>query len=108
MVLACHWDQASTRRLAFEVITFSAFTDAISRLSMMSLVLAISTWFVTRSGMATISQKAVVFIATEMLADKRSAFSAGFALATAVNASMSPMIVPRSPRRVAMFEARAT
>ncbi len=60
------------------------------------------------SGMATIRPNAVVFIATEMLADSRSAFSAGFALATAVNAWMRPMIVPSSPSRVAMLDASAT
>ena len=38
------------------------------------------------SGIATMSPNAVVFIATEILADSKSAFSAGFAFATAVNA----------------------
>ena len=53
--------------------------------------------------MATMRPKAVVFIATEMLAESRSALSAGFAVATAVNALMRPTIVPSSPSSVAMF-----
>ena len=76
---------------------------------MIWLVLAVNTELVTSSGIATISPNAVVFIATEMLADSRAAFSAGFALATAVNAEIRPMIVPSSPSSVAMLEAsRAT
>jgi hypothetical protein len=89
-------------------ITLSAFTEAISRLSTIAPVLAVRIAWVTRSGMATISPKAVVFIATEMLADSRSAFSAGLALATAVNAWIRPMMVPSNPSSVAMLEASAT
>ena len=40
-----------------------------------------------------------MFIATEMLAESRSAFSAGFAVATAVNALMRPTIVPSKPEQ---------
>ena len=55
------------------------------------------------SGIATIRPNAVVFIATEILADNRSAFSAGFADATAVNALIRPMIVPSKPSNVAIL-----
>jgi hypothetical protein len=90
------------------VITFSALTEAISRLSTISPVLAVSTECVTSNGIAAISPKAVVFIATEMLAESRSAFSAGLAFATAVNAWIRPMIVPSRPSSVAMFAPSAT
>ncbi len=63
-----------------------ALTEAISRLTTISPVFEVSTVLVISSGIATISPKAVVFMATEMLAESRSAFSAGFALATAVKA----------------------
>jgi hypothetical protein len=75
---------------------------------MISPALAVSTVCTMSSGIATIRPKAVVFIATEMLADRRSAFSAGFALATAVNAWIRPMIVPSRPSSVAMLDASAT
>ena len=54
------------------------------------------------------SPKAVVFMATDILADNRSAFSAGLAFATAVNASINPIMVPSRPSSVAMFENNAT
>ena len=54
-------------------------------------------------GIAAIRPKAVVFMATEMEADNRSAFCAGSALATAVNALIRPRIVPSRPSRVAML-----
>ena len=57
--------------------------------------------------MPAIKPKAVVFIATEILADSKSALSAGLALATAVKASIRPMIVPSRPSKVQMFENRA-
>ena len=47
-------------------------------------------------------------MATEMLAGSRSAFSVGFALETAVKASISPMMVPNSPSRMAILASRAT
>ena len=50
---------------------------------------------------------AVVFIATEVLADRKSALSAGFAFDTAVNARIRPMIVPSSPSKVAIFASVA-
>ena len=62
------------------------FTEAISRLSTSSVVLVCSTAWISTSGTATIRPKAVQFIATEMLADSRFAFSAGFTVATAANA----------------------
>jgi len=46
---------------------------------------------------------AVQFIPIEILRDRSSAFSAGFAFETAVNASIKPMIVPKRPINVAMF-----
>ena len=49
------------------------------------------------------SPNAVVFIATEILADSMSALSAGFAFETAVKALISPIIVPNSPSSVAML-----
>ena len=51
---------------------------------------------------------AVVIIATDMLTESRLAFSARFALATAVKAAISPLAVPSSPSRVAIFENSAT
>jgi hypothetical protein len=51
---------------------------AASRLSTISLVRACRKAWMSRKGMATISAKAVLFMATEMLADSISAFSAGF------------------------------
>ncbi len=54
----------------------------------------------SRNGIATIRANAVLFIAIEMLADKSSAFSAGFTCATAVNALIRPMMVPSRPTSV--------
>ena len=53
--------------------------------------------------MATIKPNAVVFMATEIEADSRSAFSAGLTLATAVKPLIRPMMVPSRPSRVAML-----
>ncbi len=53
----------------------------------------------TSSGTAVIRPNAVQFIATEMLADSRLAFSAGLTVATALNALMRPMTVPSSPQQ---------
>ena len=55
------------------------------------------------SGIATMRPNAVQFMPIEIDADKSSAFSAGSALDTAVNASMRPMIVPSRPINVDMF-----
>ena len=85
------------------VVRLANRTVIISRLSTNSLVLVWTTAWASNNGMATIRPNAVVFIATEILADNNSAFSAGLALETAVNASMRPMIVPSSPSRVARF-----
>ena len=49
-----------------------------------------------------------VSVVTSYLADSRLAFSAGFALATAVKASINPIMVPRSPSNVAILENIAT
>ena len=82
---------------------FRNFTAAISRLSTIWVVLDCSTEYTSNNGIATISPNAVVFMATEMLDDSSSAFSAGLAWATAVNAWIRPMMVPSSPSRVAML-----
>src|SRR5690606_23321022 len=89
---------ASPRR---STIVFRNLTEAISRLSTSSVVLVWSRACTSSSGIATIRPKAVVFIATEIDAESRSAFSAGLALETAVNAWMRPTIVPSRPRSVA-------
>ena len=47
--------------------------------------------------MATNKPEAVLFIATEMAAASKLAFSAGFAVATALNAPMRPVMVPSKP-----------
>ncbi len=47
--------------------------------------------------MATPNPEAVLFIATEMAEASRLAFSAGFAVATALNAPMRPVMVPSRP-----------
>ena len=89
------------------LMAFRALTDAISRLSTIWPVVEVSLACISSIGIAAIRPKAVVFIATEILAESRSAFSAGLALATAVNAATRPMMVPSSPSRVAMLESRA-
>ena len=67
-------------------MAFRNFTEAISRLSISSVVLVCSTACMRRSGTAVIRPKAVQFIATEMLADSRFAFCAGSMVATAAKA----------------------
>ena len=79
------------------VIAFRNFTEAISRLSTIEVVFDCSTECTSSSGIATIRPNAVVFIATEIDADSRSARSAGLAFETAWNAWIRPMIVPSSP-----------
>ncbi len=82
-------------------------TTAISKLSTIALVLLCSIECMSNSGIATIKPNAVVFIASEMLCDNSVAFSAGSALATAVNAAIKPMIVPSNPSKVAMLATRS-
>ena len=53
--------------------------------------------------MATNRPDAVLFIATEMLAASRLAFSAGFAVAIDANAEIRPMTVPSRPVSMPMF-----
>ena len=69
----------------------------------MALVLLCNMEWINSSGIAAIKPNAVVFIASEMLCDNSVAFSAGSALATAVNAAIKPMIVPSNPSKVAML-----
>src|SRR5579862_5930180 len=76
-------------------------TDAISRLSIVSVVLVWSQAWISSNGTALMSPNAVQFIATEILADSRLAFSAGLTVATAAKALIRPMTVPSSPSRVA-------
>src|SRR6185437_2463967 len=83
------------------VMAFRNFTEAISRLSISSVVLVCRKAWTNSSGTAVIRPNAVQFIATEMLADNRLAFSAGLMVATAANARMRPMTVPSRPSRVA-------
>src|SRR6185437_1715190 len=94
--------------VARSVTAFRNFTEAISRLSISSVVFVWMTAWINSSGTAVIRPKAVQFIATEMLADSRLAFSAGFTVATAANALMRPTTVPSSPSSVATFANVAT
>ncbi len=73
---------------------------AASRLSTISVVCAVRNAWISRNGIATVSAKKVLFMATEMLADSSSAFSAGLTCATAVNAWIRPLMVPSRPTRV--------
>src|SRR5450432_193 len=83
------------------VMAFRNLTDAISRLSISSVVLVCRNAWMNSSGTAVISPNAVQFMATEIEADSRLAFSAGLTVATAWKARMRPMTVPSSPSRVA-------
>src|SRR5580698_2800825 len=94
-------DQAAAGAACRSVIAFRNFTEAISRLSISSVVLVCSQAWMNNSGTAVIRPKAVQFIATEMLAESRLAFSAGLTVATAANARIRPITVPSSPSRVA-------
>ena len=58
---------------------------------------------ISNKGIPTIKPNAVVFIATDIFADKISALSAGFASAIEVNAPIKPIIVPSKPSKVAIF-----
>jgi len=84
-------------------IRLTNFTEAISILSTISVVLVCKKVNINKSGIAAIKPNAVVFMATEILADNKLAFSEGSTLATAVNALISPIIVPNSPNKVAML-----
>src|SRR5277367_6178777 len=68
------------------VMEFRNFTDAISRLSISDVVLDSRNMCAVSSVIATANPDAVLFMATEMAAASRLAFSAGFAVATAPNA----------------------
>src|SRR5262249_11714074 len=85
------------------VMAFRNLTEAISRLSMSSVVLVCSQAWMKSSGTAVIRPKAVQFIATEMLADSGFAFWAGWRAATAANARIRPITVPSRPSSVARF-----
>src|ERR1700724_2445321 len=93
--------QAAAGAVCRSVIALRNLTDAISRLSISSVVRVCSQAWMNSSGTAVIRPKAVQFIATEMLADSRLAFSAGLTVATAANAAIRPITVPSSPSNVA-------
>src|SRR5215471_6824078 len=93
--------QAAAGAVCRSVIALRNFTDAISRLSMRPVVLVCRYAWMNSSGTAVMRPNAVQFIATEMLADSRFAFSAGLIVATAANARIRPMTVPSRPSRVA-------
>ena len=79
------------------VTEFRNFTDAISRLSIRAVVFDSRNMCDRSSVIATNNHEAVLFMATEIAAASRLAFSAGFAVATALNAPINPMMVPSSP-----------
>src|SRR5271154_2372897 len=79
------------------VMEFRNFTDAISRLSISEVVLDSRNMCDSNSVMATPRPDAVLFIATEIAAASKLAFSAGLAVATALKALMRPMMVPSNP-----------
>src|ERR1700733_462144 len=90
---ACAWAGSDWR----SVMEFKNFTDAISRLSIRDVVLDSRNMCAVRSVMATASPEAVLFIATEIAAASKLAFSAGFAVATALKAPIKPVMVPSRP-----------
>src|SRR5438045_7251036 len=90
--------QAAAGALCRSVIALRNLTDAISRLSISSVVLVCSHAWMNSSGTAVMRPKAVQFIATEMLADSRFAFSAGLTVATAAKARIQPIPVTRRTR----------
>jgi len=85
------------------VIAFRNLTDAVSRLLISSVVFVCRSAWTNTIGTAVIRPKAVQFMASEMLADSRFAFSAGFTVATAANAWIRPLTVPSRPSSVARF-----
>src|SRR6185369_1032085 len=94
-------------RLVKVEIVLSALTDAISRLFTIWPVVVVKRAWSSSRGIAVIRPKAVQFMASEMLAASRAAFSAGLAVATAAKAVIRPMMVPSSPNRVAILERSA-
>ena len=76
---------------------FKNFTEAISKLSINEVVFDSRNMCAVRSVIATAKPEAVLFIATEMAAASRLAFSAGFAVATALKAPIRPVMVPSRP-----------
>ena len=62
-------------------MAFRNFTEAISRLSISSVVFVCRNACTNSSGTAVMRPNAVQFIATEMLAERRLAFSAGLMVA---------------------------
>ena len=79
------------------VIEFRNFTEAISKLSISEVVLDSRNICASSSVIATAKPEAVLFIATDMAAANKLAFSAGFAVATALNAPIRPVMVPSKP-----------
>src|ERR1700682_1650194 len=79
------------------VMEFKNFTEAISRLSINEVVFDSRNMCAVSSVIATAKPDAVLFIATEMAAASRLAFSAGFAVATALKAPIKPVMVPSRP-----------
>src|SRR3984885_7511090 len=79
------------------VIEFKNFTDAISRLSINEVVFDSRNMCDRSRVMATNNPEAVLFMATEIAAASKLAFSAGFAVATALKAPIKPVIVPSKP-----------
>src|ERR1700674_1374599 len=72
------------------VMEFKNFTEAISRLSINEVVFDSRNMCDVRSVIATPKPIAVLFIATEIAAASKLAFSAGFAVATALKAWIRP------------------
>src|SRR5580698_897737 len=79
------------------VMEFRNLTDAISRLSISDVVFDSRNMCAVSKVIATARPEAVLFIATEIAAASKLAFSAGFAVATALKAPIRPVMVPSSP-----------
>ena len=82
---------------------FRNLIDATSRLSTSSVVLVSRYMWQSSSVIASPRPSAVLFIATEMLADSMAAFSAGLTAATAANALIRPITVPSNPISMPML-----
>src|ERR1700735_2860916 len=76
------------------VIELRNFTDAISRLSINDVVFDSRNMCASNRVMATAKPDAVLFMATEIAAANRLAFSAGLAVATALKAPIKPVMGP--------------
>src|ERR1700682_5157606 len=74
------------------VIEFRNFTDAISKLSISDVVFDSRNMCDNNRVIATPNPDAVLFIATEMAAASRLAFSAGFAVAPALKALIRAVV----------------